>query len=88
MSVIFKLPNKTAKLPEQEALPPEHSDEALALRFAKKHANDARYVAQWDCWFLWDGRRWVKDETRRRSTIPERHVAPRPPKSAICREHP
>jgi len=63
VSVIFKLPNKTAKLPEQEALPPEHSDEALALRFAKKHANDARYVAQWDCWFLWDGRRWVKDET-------------------------
>lgn len=63
MTVILKLPNKAEKLADEEALPPEYSDEALALRFAKCHADDARYVAQWDAWFLWDGRRWVKDET-------------------------
>jgi putative DNA primase/helicase len=62
VSVVLKLP-KPEKPQEQEALPPEYSDEALALRFAKHHANGARYVAQWDAWFLWDGRRWVKDET-------------------------
>src|SRR6266571_3431093 len=62
VSVVLKLPNKTEKLPEPEALPPEYSDEALALRFAKKHADDARYVAAWGCWFLWDGGRWVKDD--------------------------
>jgi putative DNA primase/helicase len=62
VNVVIKLPN-TETPQEQEALPPECSDEALALRFAKQHANDARYVAQWDAWFLWDGRRWVKDDT-------------------------
>src|SRR5262249_55530362 len=62
MTVVIKLPKKTEE-PAEEALPPEYSDEALALRLAKKHADGARYVAAWDCWFLWDGKRWVKDET-------------------------
>jgi len=61
VNVVLKLP-KPEKPQEQEALPPEYSDEALALRFAKKHADDARYVAAWGCWFLWDGGRWVKDD--------------------------
>jgi putative DNA primase/helicase len=45
------------------ALPPEFSDEALALRFAAAHANDLRYVAAWGRWLVWDGARWRFDDT-------------------------
>ena len=43
--------------------PPEFSDEALALRFAERHAGDLRYVALWAKWLSWDGMRWRFDET-------------------------
>lgn len=46
-----------------DARPPEFSDEALALRFAAKHAADARFVAAWGRWLLWDGTRWQFDDT-------------------------
>jgi phage/plasmid-associated DNA primase len=39
------------------------SEDALALSFAKRHAADLQYVAVWDRWFCWDGRRWVFDST-------------------------
>lgn len=42
---------------------PTHSDEALALRFAERHANDLRYVAAWGRWLRWDGTRWRFDDT-------------------------
>jgi putative DNA primase/helicase len=45
------------------ALPPEFSDEALALRFAKAHANDLRFTAAWGRWLVWDGARWRFDDT-------------------------
>ncbi|HTV90657.1 MAG TPA: phage/plasmid primase, P4 family [Stellaceae bacterium] len=48
-----------------DARPPEYSDEALALRFSAKHADDARYVALWGKWLLWDGSRWRLDQTMR-----------------------
>lgn len=44
---------------------PVGSDEALALRFATKHADDLRYVSQWGKWMHWDGCRWQFDETRK-----------------------
>jgi putative DNA primase/helicase len=43
--------------------PPAYSDEALALRFAKQHAGERRYVASFGKWFLYDGVRWQIDET-------------------------
>jgi hypothetical protein len=43
--------------------PPEFSDEALALRFAARHAADLRYVAALGKWLLWDGARWRFDDT-------------------------
>jgi putative DNA primase/helicase len=43
---------------------PLHSEEALALAFAERHAADLRYVAKWNQWFRWDGTRWHTDETR------------------------
>ena len=48
---------------ENEGVPPEYSDEALALRFAEKHAPALRYVAAWRRWFFWDGQRWAVEET-------------------------
>jgi putative DNA primase/helicase len=48
---------------EGDPRPPAFTDEALALRFAEKHANDLRYVAQWGRWFLFDRTHWRFDET-------------------------
>ena len=44
------------------ARPPEFSDEALALRFADRHAGDLRFVAAWGKWLIWDGARWRFDD--------------------------
>jgi putative DNA primase/helicase len=42
---------------------PQYSDEALALRFAERHAGDMRYAALWGHWLHFDGKRWHPDET-------------------------
>jgi hypothetical protein len=54
-----------AKREEADARPPQFSDEALALRFAAKHADTARYVAAFNRWLLWDSTRWAFDTTMR-----------------------
>jgi phage/plasmid-associated DNA primase len=46
--------------------PPAFSDEALALQFAERHANDLRYVAAWGRWLHWDQTCWQFDDTLRR----------------------
>jgi putative DNA primase/helicase len=46
-----------------EPRPPEFSDEALALRFADRHADELRHVAKWNRWLEWDGHRWQFDDT-------------------------
>jgi putative DNA primase/helicase len=46
-----------------EPLPPRFSEEALALRFSRKHAHELRYVAGWGRWMCWDGTRWREDDT-------------------------
>lgn len=43
---------------------PAHSEEALALQFADAHAGTLRYVDLWHAWFIFNGKRWAKDETR------------------------
>lgn len=45
------------------ARPPEFSDEALALKFAERHADHLRYVAPWGRWYSWNGRHWCADDT-------------------------
>ena len=45
--------------------PPAFSDDALALRFAEQHEKRLRYVAPWGKYFMWDGVRWVADNTLR-----------------------
>jgi putative DNA primase/helicase len=44
-------------------LSPEFSDDALALEFTARHANELRYVAKWGIWLYWDGTRWKFEET-------------------------
>ena len=48
---------------EPVAIPPEFTDEALALRFSERHAKDLRYVAAWGRWLIWDRSVWRFDET-------------------------
>ena len=45
------------------AIPPEFTDEALALRFTAAHRDRLRYVAQWGRWLDWDGKVWRFDDT-------------------------
>jgi phage/plasmid-associated DNA primase len=47
----------------QEGIPP-FSDEALALRFAARHADDLQYVAAWSKWLQWTGAYWRPDDTK------------------------
>jgi len=39
------------------------TDDALALSFTTRYAEDWRYCAAWGKWLLWDGRRWQADDT-------------------------
>jgi putative DNA primase/helicase len=55
--------HSAARLEIADARPPEFSDESLALRFAAKHAETARYVARWNRWLWWSGGYWRTDET-------------------------
>ena len=53
--------------PAQGGPPQEASvwatDDALALAFTSRYAEDWRYCAAWGRWLFWDGRRWQTDET-------------------------
>lgn len=44
-------------------IPPAFSDEALALRFAERHADDLRFVSAWGKWLSWTGTHWQFDDT-------------------------
>jgi putative DNA primase/helicase len=42
---------------------PEFSDEALALEFARRQADELRYVAPWGKWLIWSNGIWRFDDT-------------------------
>ena len=67
---------KAPELTVIEPRPPEFSDEALALEFARRYGNDLRYVAVWGQWLIWDGTRWKRDATLRAFDLAR----------AVCRE--
>lgn len=46
-----------------EPLPPQFSEDALALRFSRKYEGELRYVDGWGRWMCWDGTRWREDDT-------------------------
>lgn len=45
-------------------VPPELSEESLALKFAERHAREVRYVDRLGIWYIWDGSRWGEDDVR------------------------
>src|SRR3954452_8341911 len=59
----FILTDGALPLGEDDAIPPEFSDENLALEFSRRHADALRYVAKWGRWMIWNGSRWVEDST-------------------------
>ncbi len=66
--------------PDNEPLPPELSEDALALEFTKQHSENWRYVANWGSWLHWDGRRW-----QRESTLKAYDLARQVCRNAACR---
>ncbi len=48
---------------DSDLYPPRFSEEALALRFSRQHADVLRYVAGWGRWLCWVGTRWCEDST-------------------------
>ena len=44
-------------------LPPQFSEDALALRFTMRHKDELRYVALWGRWLRWTGTHWAEDNT-------------------------
>jgi D5 N terminal like len=47
----------------REDISPEFSEDRLALRFADRHGNDLRYVAEWGKWLAWTGTCWDIEKT-------------------------
>src|SRR5215831_10234478 len=39
------------------------TEDALALRFSERHADDLRYIATKGTWLKWDGTRWYAEAT-------------------------
>lgn len=51
-----------------------HTDLGNARRMVDAFGQDMMYVNAWDKWYLWDGRRWVEDETEEIARIAKRTV--------------
>jgi putative DNA primase/helicase len=45
-------------------LPPKYSEEALAIKFADRHAGELIYVHKFGRWYKWDGAHWKIDEVK------------------------
>jgi putative DNA primase/helicase len=39
-----------------------YTDDENAIRFVTDYQNTTRYVPAWDCWMVWDGARWLRDD--------------------------
>ena len=55
--------DKIVMLTEQKLEAGGFTEDALALEFTRQHGEHLRYVAAWNRWLMWDGRRWDFDET-------------------------
>ena len=42
------------------------TDWGVAQKLVDLHGDDLRYVPSWNSWLVWDGKRWVKDDTDER----------------------
>lgn len=57
------IPTSASTESPDDILPPEYSEESLALRFSSLHSDDLRHVASWRNWMIYDGSRWKPDAT-------------------------
>jgi putative DNA primase/helicase len=55
--------NSRTDIIDDESVPPEFTDEALALAFSEQYADRLRYTATWGKWQEWTGKRWEPDTT-------------------------
>lgn len=62
---VLKQVEALAIAPEPAPEAPEYSDDALALRFSARYAEDLRYTATWGKWHRWNGSQWEPDSTLR-----------------------
>ena len=51
--------------PEDEAPPPQYTEDALALEFTRRNGDDWRFVAAWGQWLVWTGSQWQHETTLR-----------------------
>jgi len=56
-------PSQGADVPAQTEHAVWATDDALALAFTGRYADDWRYCAQWGKWLVWTGNRWQADDT-------------------------
>ena len=59
-SSVIRFPRKRVVKQEapEDLRTPENSDGDLALRFAKRHSKELRFVEEWGKWYFWKGDRW------------------------------
>jgi P4 family phage/plasmid primase-like protien len=50
---------------DDETIPVEFTEDALAAAFSDLHAEDWRHVALWGAWLTWTGTRWEREGTLR-----------------------
>jgi len=56
-------PAGKAEPDDDDSRPAGLSDDALALAFSEKYAQDWRYCAAWGHWLYWDGHCWLREHT-------------------------
>jgi phage/plasmid-associated DNA primase len=61
---------------QDEAPPPQYTEDALALVFTARNGEDWRFVAAWGQWLVWTGTRW-----RHETTLKALHLS-----RLVCRE--
>ena len=62
-SALAEVGSALTQIAEGVVQAPQFSEDALALRFSRKYADELRYVHRWGTWMRWDGMRWAEDRT-------------------------
>src|SRR5258705_9648396 len=57
--------NKQADEFNQQATLGKGTQDIIALKFARRHADDFRFVSVWGQWFEWTGTHWQRERTRK-----------------------
>lgn len=64
----------TRYAPQTTLEPGSLTDVGNAERFAQQWADTLRYVPEWQRWIIWDGTRWLRDETNQVMEHAKAHV--------------